>query len=664
MLGGQQMTVTMDQFMHLAALDDQTVELLTDENDPTGDLGAGIVFSTDRNAQPIYMTQQEFADIRASLSTGQSELIDKMKRILEDKIRPAAFDIHFQIHGRQPDVVPGYFPRRRLSDEVQELAIESKPGQTINPSPGQVVNAMLSNAGFLQQRVASRSTLVIDGMMRTMDNHIEESLRMIHLSLPLRYGIKVLRSQPVRTGIANALGDDANDSIRKLLLNGAGLSGKPQGGLIEGINANVSGALITLNPKTWLRQMGGMVRLASEMPVGAWAAGVAQMAVMTPAARRDMAKAVESMNGYFYDRHRRSQVGIFANVLGDPNTAKDRWASAAQSSARSMMALGESAAAGKLSRAARDLREGVMPISRVLKSADGMLRMIDRQIMLAAFLGSRADVMSKNPSMTQAEADIAAARLAEMAFRKTQNVSDPLDDTVYAARQKFSQGIGRLMFPFSSDPLKGYNQLRRAFASGDPEQIAKTTAAVGGNIAIAAAVNPLWTAAGIAIANALGGGGDEEDEEMIKRMAMEREMSYILPRVASDASAAAFGFLGMAAGSIVDGAVGSAERADDVLEPLVVRFLGDTAQYLAKGEFPSATESALQMAGVPVVAPLASVTGVMEKAAPSDRKLLEYYRKLDKAGQLSPKQRQRLNVLAARERIRLAQQRRERETAP
>ena len=33
---------------------------------------------------------------------------------------------------------------------------------------------------------------------------------MIHLSLPLRYGLKVLRSQPVRTGIADAMGEIIN----------------------------------------------------------------------------------------------------------------------------------------------------------------------------------------------------------------------------------------------------------------------------------------------------------------------------------------------------------------------------------------------------------------------------------------------------------------------
>ena len=657
-IGGKPMTITTDQLLNIAAMDQQTVDLLTDAADPAGEKGAPIVFSTDRNAKPMYLTKQEFDAIRAGLSTGQRNLIDTMKSILDTDIRPAAFDIHFQIHGKQPSIVPGYFPRKRLGDEIAEQGIDP------NMQPGAVVNTMLSNAGFLQERVAAKSTMVIGGMMRTMDDHIEESLRLIHLTLPLRHAMTVLKSAAVRTGIEETMGDGGNDSIRKLVLNGVGLSGKPQGGFIEGINANVSGALITINPKTWLRQIGGVFRLASEMPAGAWAAGVGRMMIMSPSERAKMAQSIESMNGYFYDRHRRSQVGIFANVLGNPNNSKDRWTAALQSSARSFRAIGEDVAAGRFTQAARDVRDGLLPISRVMKSADGVLRMIDRQIMLAAFLGARADVMKTNPSMSAAEADVAAARLAEYAFRKTQNVSDPMDDTVFAARQKFSQGIGRLMFPFSSDPLKAYNQMRRAIASRDPALIARTSAGITGNIATAAAVNPLWMTAGLAIANAIGGSGDDEDDEMIRQMEMEKQLRYLGPTIASDASAVAFGYLGMAAGAMIDGAMGSPERADDVLEPLVVRFLGDTTQYVAKGQMSMGAKAALQMAGVPIVAPFSSVESVYKAANPSDSKLLEYYRKLDRAGQLNLKQRQRMNVLAASERMRLAREKRDKVLNP
>ena len=114
--------------------------------------------------------------------------------------------------------------------------------------------------------------------------------------------------------------------------------------------------------------------------------------------------------------------------------------------------------------------------------------------------------------MADVQVDRMAAQMAEDAFRRTQNVSDALDDTLYAAVNKFNKGIGRVLFPFSSDPLKGHNQLRRAIMSGDPVQIGRTTAGIAGNMALAAAVNPLWALAGLAVANLFG--GDEEDEEI------------------------------------------------------------------------------------------------------------------------------------------------------
>jgi hypothetical protein len=65
-----------------------------------------------------------------------------------------------------------------------------------------------------------------------------------------------------------------------------------------------------------------------------------------------------------------------------------------------------------------------------------------------------------------------------------------------------------------------------------------------------------------------------------------------------------------------------------------------------------------------VVAPFSTVESVYRAANPSDSKLLEYYRKLDKAGQLNLKQRQRMNVLAAAERMRLAREKRDKVLNP
>ena len=220
---------------------------------------------------------------------------------------------------------------------------------------------------------------------------------------------------------------------------------------------------------------------------------------------------------------------------------------------------------------------------------------------------------------------------------------------MYAAQQKFSRGVGRLMFPFSSDPLKAYNQIRRAYASGDATRIAKATAGVGTNILAGAAVNPLWAAAGLAIASAFNSG---DDDEVIAEMLREKETNAAARRIASDVMATAFGNAGMLASGIIEAAVGDPRMAEDVGEPLAIRALGDLATATATGQFGRAGGIAAQMVGVPVVAPLSAITSTASAVRPSDEKLLTEYRKRRKAGTLTPQQARRMRVLEASERLR------------
>lgn len=649
-MGGQDVTMSVDKMLNLAALDPETVATLTDETNPD-EVGSGIVFDTNRNATPIRFTQQEHAALVASLTPQQKTLVDDMKTILEERIRPDVFEIHFQQHGRQPPIVDRYFPRYRLGTEVQELGIDA-----VNMQPGQVVQTMLSNAGFLNKRVQSRASLVISGLMRVMDSHIDESLRVIHLSLPLRYALTVMRSSGVRSNIERILGDGGSDFLRKMILNGVGLSGKPVGDIIENVNANIAGANLTINPKTWLRQLGGIARLYTEMSTSAFAAGMASVTTMTPGAREEMALRIEEVNGYFYERHRRSQVGIFANVLGDPRKGTEQWANALAAVGRAFATAGDDLAAGRFARAARDVRQGLSAFTRILRSADMFLRTIDRQVMIAAFAGYRSELSRMNPRMTGEELDIAAAKMAERAFRRTQNVSDPLDDTVLAAEGKFDRGITRLLFPYSSDPLKGHNQLRRAFASRDAEKIAKATAGVGMNMLWSAAVNPAWAAAFAGIAFMLGG-DDEEDEKAIAAILTEREMKRVVARIGAETAAQALGYPGTFANEILNAAIlGFSGAAEGVGEPLVISSMGEISRSLVEGKALQAATTAATMAGIPVAAPTRAIVGGLPGVAVPEEKLLTYYRKLRDDRKLTPAQAKRLRVLETRSRLRKLQE--------
>lgn len=649
-MAGQDVTMSVDKMLNLAALDPDTVSTLTDEQNPDQP-GSGIVFDTNRQATPIKFTQQEHAALVASLTPQQKQLIDEMKNILEQRIRPDVFEIHFQQHGRQPPIVDRYFPRYRLGTEVQELGIDS-----VNMQPGQVVQTMLSNAGFLNKRVQSRASLVISGLIRVMDSHVDESLRVIHLSLALRYALTVMRSAGVRANIERILGDKGTDLIRKMLLNGVGLSGKPVGDIVENINANIAGANLTINPKTWLRQLGGIARLYTEMSTAAFAAGMASVTTMTPGTRAEMARRVEEANGYFYERHRRSQVGIFANVLGDPRQGTEQWSNALAAVGRAFATAGNDLAAGRFARASRDARQGASAFTRIIRSADMFLRTVDRQVMLAAFAGYRSELSRTNPSMTSDELDMAAAKMAEAAFRRTQNVSDPLDDTVLAAEGKFDRGITRFLFPYSSDPLKGHNQLRRAFSSRDPEKIAKATAGVGMNMLWSAAVNPAWAAA-FAGLSALLGGDDDEDEKAIAAILTEREMKRIVARISAETAAQALGYPGTFANEVLNAALlGFSGAAEGVGEPLVIASMGELARSLVEGKFLEAATTAATMSGIPVAAPARAIAGALPSNVAPEAKLLTYYRKLRKDRKLTPSQAQRLQVLEARNRLRKLQE--------
>ena len=646
-VGGRARTMTVDQMLHLAALDEDTVRLLRDSNDPTQEAAAPIVFSTYPNENPIPVTVQEIRSIQAALTPQQAALIAELKRIISDEVGPRAMEIYFQLNGRQPNSIPGYLPRQRLGIEIQEVT-------DVNGTAAQAINSMLANAGFGEERVQSKSTLVIGGLGRIIDSHVDESLRLIHLSMPLRYAVNVMKARGVRSNIDRAIGGGSHAAMMKMVYNAVGLSGKPKGGFFQRLGAYLSGALILLNYKTWLRQGGGALRLASEMTSADHARGIASGLSMTPRQRTERAQRVEAINSYFYERHRRSQAGLFANILGDPRQGQEQFVAAMQSSARSLAMMGNDLAAGKWRQAAKAARESTGAVGKMIRSTDHVLRAIDRQIMLVAFDGYRSGLKKQNPTLSDDQLDVMAAALAEEAFRRTQNVSDPADDTVFAAEQKFDNGYNILLFPFSSDPLKGYNQVQRAIMSKDKKKIAKTVAGVGGNIVMASAVSPLVTGTALVVASMFD--GEDDDEEVTRKYLMEQELKYALMGAVGDVAAMGVGYTGLVADAIGSSVLGNPQMADDTLEPLAIRFYGETTKAIAMGNVGEAAAKMSQMAGVPVTAPIQSIAKTVKGVAPDDARLLDYYRALNKENRLNQSQLQRMKILQARERLRKKQE--------
>jgi len=637
-LGGTARRITIGEAMSLAAMDDTTLALLADENDPEQP-GSPITFSRDGGKLPIPVTRQEVLALRGRLSPGQLALIDGLKGLIDTEIRERSFEVAYRINGRMPEAVPNYYPRRRLSDAIAGDTVD------VNSNPGNVVMTMLDNAGFLQRRVASTSPLVVDDLVRTIDGHVDEGLRLIHMSEPLRHSITVLRSAGVKDAMESRFGSKFNDQMRKVVFNAVGLSGRPTGDLIDRINGNISGALLMLNPKTWFRQLGGIFRLASEFDMGDWAAGSRRSIALSPSQRTAMIDRIEETSGYFFDRHRRSQVGLFAGVIGDPRQNRERIASMLRSLASNLRSAVDEATQGNIQRMAADLSAGRTNALTILRSVDFALRGIDRQVMLAAYMTARQSLSRTDPSMPEDEAHASACVMAEQSFRRTQNVSDPLDDTVFAAEQKFSKGYGRLLFPFSSDPLKGWNQARRATLN--PQNAGRTAFAIGANMLWSAAANPLSLGLA-AIATGLVA-SDDEDDELLKRALMEKQAEGAMRRVANELVASVGGYAGIIAGDIYTAyrAMSDGYAPDQTIQLMPLQVANEVIRSASMGDYGAMAGDLAMMAGIPVTMPIESISRDVEKTIATPDSIRKILLARKQSVGLTPAEEQRLREVQA-----------------
>jgi hypothetical protein len=642
MLGGQSRRITSGEAMSLAAMDDDTLALLFDENDPEF-AGSPITFLRDGGKMPVRVTRQEVEAIRARLSQGQIALIDGLKAMIDADIRQRAFDVHYAQFGRMPEAIPGYYPRRRLGDSISGDTVD------VNATPGNVIMTMLDNAGFTRQRVASRAPLVVDDLVRTIDGHVDQGLRLIHLSDPLRFGITVLRDANVKSAMESRMGAKSNDQMRKLLMNGVGLSGRPTGDFIDSLNSNVSGALLLINPKTWFRQLGGIFRLASEFDMGDWASGSRASIALTPAQRSDLIDRIEQDSGYFFDRHRRSQVGLFAGIIGDPRQNRERMMVMLRAVGSNLRSAVDEATQANFRSMLEDLNAGRSNVLTILRSFDWALRGIDRQVMLAGYMSARQSLSRTDPAMAEQDAHLAAIALAERAFRRTQNVSDPMDDTVFAAEQKFNKGYGRLLFPFSSDPLKAFNQARRAVAN--PDARAGTAFGITANILWSAAANPL--SVGLAgLATGLWA-SDDEDDKLLKQAIVNQQAQRAMERAAGDLVGSAFGYGGLILNDVYQAyrAYQDGYAPDAGIQIMPLQVANEVLRNFAAGEYGAMAGDVATLAGIPVTTPIESIRRDIARVTPTPEKIRDALLAKKRGSGLTADEERRLK--AAQQQVRL-----------
>jgi hypothetical protein len=265
--------------------------------------------------------------------------------------------------------------------------------------------------------------------------------------------------------------------------------------------------------------------------------------------------------------------------------------------------------------------------------------------MLAAYMTARQSLSRTDPSMAEDEAHASACVMAEQAFRRTQNVSDPLDDTVFAAEQKFSKGYGRLLFPFSSDPLKGWNQARRATLN--PQNAGRTAFAIGANMLWSAAANPL--SLGLAAIGTGLAASEDEDDELLKRALMEKQREGVMRRIANELVASAGGYAGIIAGDIYTAyrAMSDGYAPDQTIQLMPLQVANEVIRSASMGDYGAMAGDLAMMAGIPVTMPIESISRDVEKTIATPDSIRKILLARKQSVGLTPAEEQRLREVQA-----------------
>ena len=596
--GGTDVEIPLGKALAIAAMDADTYARLGDGPE---NKGPGIVLSSRKGARTYALLKSDVDAIRSRIEPRLLAMAERIKEIVEEETYQDAADAHFRLRGRQAKKVEGYFPAPRVGDALAMKEALSTGDLT----------AVTTEIGSFKDRTGSAAPFQAMDFMDAIDETVDGNLFMAHLAEPGQHAMRVLRSEPVRNGIERAYGEDMNASLRSLVLNGVRLTGKPTGDVVERINGLVSGAKVMLSPAALMRQYGGMSRAASEMPAGALAKGVSRMAAMGTKERAALADRMMGANGYFSHRWSESQVGIYAGIMGERASGKEMARQAAKAMMASLSAVKDSAAKGRIVDAARHVVHSGKALAKFLRSFEQLQRGVDRHIGTAVFLGHDAELAAENPSMPEETRFRLALARTETTFRRTQNVSDPLDDTMFAAKGRQDRGATRLLFPFSSDPLKAYNQARRAVLSGNGEQMRRTSAAIGVNAAWSAGVMAARSAAVLGAAGAFT--SDDPRRRAGARAEMKSQGKQGLLRLAGDVASTSAGYPGMFFSDVAQ-AVLMGDKPDPASSIMAFRTGQDLFAGIIAGDGWKAAGAASELAGIPLAAPARDAAKIYRQA--------------------------------------------------
>lgn len=430
-------------------------------------------------------------------------MVREFKRVFHD-LRPEVFAVVKLLRGYEPPAVYDYWPR------VRNLAVgggSTSDTAILVESLQKLVPTMLENAGFTEQRTnAVTPAVVFADVMSTVLDHVDMQLRIAHLAVPIRDAVTVWNDTLVSDAVNARHGAYVHRAVARAIIDVSGAErnyDSVAARAVYWINQALSVSHLALNPRTWMKQTTGWLRLLPFVRLDDLVYGLTRAPLVSQT-------VMEQHSGYFWDRYEHTPADRMS-----PATVTADGIIAHHPTARSMLHMLKNAAA-------LDARGVVRDWTRFGRSFLRALNFFDALIAKVAWAAMTREVRRTRPDLrpgTGVFLDQVGRRAAAL-IRETQNGSSRLDTVlgVGATRGKAMSGL----FLWTSDALKAHQRFRRALRRSKAQAVAVFVAEVVTILANAVLLGGLGYGLAKAVSGAIGG---EDDEEIRQRtLALDRMM--------------------------------------------------------------------------------------------------------------------------------------------
>lgn len=430
--------ISKGQAMYILAMDPETKSAAA--------RGQTFNFKTRPDAEPFQLTNQIRQDIYDALTPEEINAVTLLKKLKEDQHLDKLDDISMRYHGKRLERVPEHWSiernRRKMDRGVPKTWQQAwiKHGE---------------DAGFFKDREGGKVPIMIGDFGQDLTSRVRSEAFIISHADAVRAAEQILLHPDVTSAVASRVGSDVNTRLESLMqeLSGAAADDRSMGWLYRparSVVANVSAALTQVNPLTWARNLGGLVMLPARLAVNPkyTAAGLKAMGTVRVG-------ELVTDSPIFWERYTRGSHTIFDPVRGAQQAGEAGFLRAGSATVREAAASVGNALALR-GRAAVQRASGAADAWSQFREAMRWGNWFDSAAARFTLGYKLAEAQDKYPGLSADKQRAWALRQTERAFTETQNTSDPLNSSGFAAAGRRNPFVGAAL-SFTGDVAKKQN---------------------------------------------------------------------------------------------------------------------------------------------------------------------------------------------------------------